>query len=52
MVNQITAPKELIILPTSGHQNEHGSQEPFNHEAHTSWLPTLARGEAPPVRMP
>jgi cephalosporin-C deacetylase-like acetyl esterase len=52
MVNQITAPKELIILPTSGHQNEHGSQEPFNHEAHNAWLPALARGEPAPIHTP
>src|SRR5207247_179489 len=28
--NQITAPKEVIILPRAGHQDEHGSQATYN----------------------
>jgi cephalosporin-C deacetylase len=48
--NQITAPKQLIILPTSGHENVNGSQEPYNHECNQVWLPAIARGEPPPVQ--
>ncbi|MGA2801999.1 MAG: acetylxylan esterase [Verrucomicrobiota bacterium] len=49
-VNEITSPKEVIILPNSGHQNEHGSQEPFFHRAYYDWLPALKEGKPAPVQ--
>jgi len=48
--NEITSPKEVIILANSGHQNEHGSQEPFFHRAYSDWLPALKAGKPAPVR--
>lgn len=47
--NQISAPTELIILPTSGHQDENGSQAPYQKRVYSAWLPALLHGEAPPV---
>jgi cephalosporin-C deacetylase len=49
-VNEITSPKEVIILANSGHQNVHGSQEPFFHRAYYDWLPALKAGKPAPVR--
>jgi len=49
VANEITAPKEVIILPNSGHQNVRGSQEPFFHRAYDDWLPALKTGRPPPV---
>ena len=49
-VNEITSPKEIIILAKSGHQNEHGSQEPYFHRAYYDWLPALKEGKPAPVR--
>ena len=49
VANEITAPKEVIILAKSGHQNEHGSQEPFFHRADYDWLPALKAGRPAPV---
>jgi cephalosporin-C deacetylase len=48
--NEITSPKEVIILAKSGHQNEHGSQEPFFHRAYYDWLPALKEGKPAPVK--
>jgi len=50
VANEITAPKEVIILPDSGHQNVHGSQEPFFHRAYYDWLPALKEGKPAPVK--
>jgi cephalosporin-C deacetylase len=47
--NAITAPKEVIILPASGHQNENGSQEAYNRRCHDAWLPALRQGKPAPV---
>ncbi|MGA3283349.1 MAG: acetylxylan esterase [Verrucomicrobiota bacterium] len=48
--NRITSPKEVIILANSGHQNVHGSQEPFFHRAYYDWLPALKADKPAPVR--
>jgi cephalosporin-C deacetylase len=49
VANEITSPKEVIILPNSGHQNVNGSQEPFFHRAYYDWLPALKEGRPVPV---
>jgi len=51
-VNQITSPKEVLILTRSGHQDSHGSQAPFRHRRDDAWLPALQKGEPPPVISP
>jgi cephalosporin-C deacetylase-like acetyl esterase len=48
-VNQITSPKEVVVLATSGHQDEQGSQEPYNDLANKVWLAALVKGEVPPI---
>ncbi len=49
-VNRITAPRELIIMPKSAHQDDHGTQSAYSDRANKDWLPALARGEAAPVK--
>jgi cephalosporin-C deacetylase len=40
-LNQLTGPKEVMILANSGHQNWKGSQESFQVRRDQSWLPAL-----------
>jgi cephalosporin-C deacetylase-like acetyl esterase len=47
--NQITAPKELILMPRAGHQNEDKSQAPFDERCWKAWLPALREGKPPPI---
>ena len=47
--NVITAPKELVILPRAGHQDERGSQKPYNDRLYGAWLPALRQGKRGPV---
>lgn len=47
--NQLTAPKEIVILPVSGHQDVRTSQEPFRQRREKDWLPALQKGQAPPI---
>jgi cephalosporin-C deacetylase-like acetyl esterase len=47
--NQITAPKEIVILPKSGHQDEHGTQAAYDERANKDWLPALRAGKPAPV---
>ena len=49
-VNLITSPKEIMILPNSGHQNRNGSQEPYSRRKYDAWLPALKEGKAAPVQ--
>jgi cephalosporin-C deacetylase len=42
--NQILTPKEAVILPKSGHQDEHGSQSAYNRRA-SEWLSALRQGK-------
>src|SRR5204862_80450 len=46
--NVITAPKEVVILPKSGHQDEQGSQASYNQRCFGAWLPALREGQAVP----
>jgi len=45
-VNEITSPKEVVILPKSGHQDEHGTQGYYNQRRYSAWLPALRQGKA------
>jgi cephalosporin-C deacetylase-like acetyl esterase len=49
-VNEITSPKEVVILPRSGHQDEHGTQSAYNHRKYYVWLPALREGKSPPAQ--
>ncbi|HLK57888.1 MAG TPA: acetylxylan esterase [Chthonomonadaceae bacterium] len=48
-VNVIPGKKEVVILPKSGHQNENGSQDPFNVRCYGPWLTALREGKPAPV---
>ncbi len=48
-VNEITSPKEVVILPKSGHQDEHGTQSHYNQRRYSGWLPALRQGKPAPV---
>ena len=50
MVNEISSPKEVVILPESGHQDEHGTQEFYNQRRYSAWLPALQQGKPAPIR--
>ena len=49
-VNQIRSPKEVVILPKSGHQDNHGTQAFYNHRRYSAWLPALRQGHPAPVQ--
>jgi cephalosporin-C deacetylase-like acetyl esterase len=49
VASEIKSPKEIVILPTSGHQNVNGSQEPFSRREYGAWLPALRDGKPAPV---
>ena len=49
-VNQIISPKELIILSKSGHQDEYGTQAPYDKRRWNAWLPALRQGLPAPVQ--
>lgn len=48
-VNQIQSPKEIVIMPKSGHQDDHGTQAEFNRRLYSVWLPALVKGRVPPA---
>ncbi|HVU07399.1 MAG TPA: acetylxylan esterase [Verrucomicrobiae bacterium] len=48
-VNEIESPKEVVILPKSGHQDEHGTQAFYNQRRYNVWLPALRQGKLAPV---
>jgi cephalosporin-C deacetylase-like acetyl esterase len=49
-VNQIQSAKEVVVLPTSGHQDRGGSQSAFRKRRDEAWLPALREGGPAPVR--
>jgi len=51
-VNEIASPKEVVILPKSGHQDEHGTQSYYNQRRYSGWLPALRQGRPAPVEQP
>jgi cephalosporin-C deacetylase len=48
-VNQITSPKELILLPKAGHQDEHNTHGAYVQRCYSVWLPALRQDKPPPV---
>jgi cephalosporin-C deacetylase len=48
--NQITAPKEIVVLPKSGHQDVNGSQQAYYDRCYGVWLPALREGKPVPVK--
>ncbi len=46
--NRISSPKEVVILPKSGHQDDHGTQSAYNQRMEV-WLSALQRGQPPPL---
>ena len=49
-LNQFSTPKEIMVLPLSGHQDWKGSQSAFRDERDKVWLPALLKGEKAPVK--
>jgi cephalosporin-C deacetylase-like acetyl esterase len=47
--NLIPSPKEVVILPLGGHQNENGSHGPYDKRLWGAWLPALKQGKPAPV---
>ncbi|HKI70654.1 MAG TPA: acetylxylan esterase, partial [Verrucomicrobiae bacterium] len=47
--NQITSPKQIVILPKSGHQDHHGTQALYNQLRYSVWLPVLRQGKTAPI---
>jgi cephalosporin-C deacetylase len=48
-VNQIPSPKEVIILPQAGHQDEHNTHGAYVKRCYNAWLPALRQGQPAPV---
>lgn len=44
-LHEIRTPKEVIVLPRSGHQNEDGSQDAYVTRAYGVWLPALQQNK-------
>lgn len=49
-LNQISAPKEVLILPKSNHQGDGNTQAAYNYRCYNVWLPTLCQGKPAPVQ--
>jgi cephalosporin-C deacetylase len=49
-MNQDSAPKELVVLPFSEHQETNHSQKAFYDRCYGAWLPALRKGEPAPVK--
>jgi cephalosporin-C deacetylase len=49
-VNQISSPKEVVIMPGAEHQEIHGSHGAFSHRRDDVWLPALRQGKPAPVQ--
>jgi cephalosporin-C deacetylase-like acetyl esterase len=49
-VNQISAPKEVIILPHGDHHGADGSDNPYGQRCWGAWLPALRQGQPAPVK--
>jgi cephalosporin-C deacetylase-like acetyl esterase len=47
-VNQVFAPKEVIMFPKGAHNDDHGTHRPFDHKRDDVWLPALQQGKAVP----
>jgi cephalosporin-C deacetylase-like acetyl esterase len=51
-LNQADAAKEVVVLPTSGHQDVDGSQRAYYDRCYGVWLPALREGRPTPVNQP
>ena len=51
-VNVITAPKEVIIMPQSGHTPVGDSQAPYYSRMYGAWLPALKQQGRAPIEPP
>ena len=51
-VNQIKAPKEIIIIPNAEHQEINGSHGAYSRRCEGAWLPALREGNPAPVAAP
>jgi len=51
-IHEIRSPKEVMLLPRSGHQNENGSQDAYGARAYGGWLPVLRQNKPAPVARP
>jgi cephalosporin-C deacetylase-like acetyl esterase len=47
--NLVRGPKEIILLPRGGHNNDKGSHEPYDKRLWGAWLPALRAGKPAPV---
>ena len=48
-VDEISSPKEVIILPQAGHQDEHNTHGAYDRRCYGVWLPALRQGKPVPV---
>ena len=48
-LNQLETPKEIILLPGSGHQDRNGSQEAYKKRRENTWLPEFKSGKKVPA---
>jgi cephalosporin-C deacetylase len=49
-MNQITAPKELVVLPLAEHQEINHAHKAYADRCSGAWLPALRKGEPAPVK--
>ncbi len=47
-INQITAPKEVVILPLGEHQEIDGAHQAYYQRMNDAWLPALRKGQPVP----
>jgi cephalosporin-C deacetylase len=49
--NQMSSPKEMVVLPKSPHQDANGSQAAYRQRRDDVWLPALRDGRPAPVNI-
>jgi cephalosporin-C deacetylase len=47
---EITSPKQVVILPGAGHQNENDSHRVYEKNCWEIWLPALRQGKPAPIQ--
>jgi cephalosporin-C deacetylase-like acetyl esterase len=48
--NQIKAPKEILLYPKGGHQDENGTHGAYTKRCWSAWLPALLHAKPAPVQ--
>ncbi len=48
--NRISAPKEVLLFPRGGHQDENNSHGLYTKRCYSDWLPALRQGKPAPVK--